>query len=113
MILYGNGMKPYNQDFAKKILNILRFNVDELVVIGNPSPEYLASMSEGAKKSIQYLTLMAYSGKLLKNPCSVFPYLEELTLEDSNIDEISVDSCVCLTKVWIRDNAAKVRQVSV
>lgn len=107
--IYGN-KKPY--EFAKHVLNILHFNVEELVVIGKAPAVYFASMSVNARKNIKFLRLISYSGQYLKKPCSVFPHLEELTLEDSRINEISTKACVRLTKIWIRENAVTVRVVS-
>lgn len=91
-----------------------RFSPDELIVVGNV-PETVFSSLENIRDNVKYLTLYRYSGFTLQNPCEVFPELEELIIERTDLLIMDLKACksIGLKKLWVRSYDLKTTSVSI
>lgn len=86
--------------------------VDELIVIEIVPDAYFLGLNY-TEIHIKYLTLYSYLGSFFNKPCDLFPNLEELTIELTEMDRMDLSSCHRLKKVWVRGFFATSDSVSI
>lgn len=63
--------------------------IDELIVSGFVPDRYFLNLENvPSTKTVKHLTLYKYTGTMLRKPCVIFPNLESLIIEQTNITGI-------------------------
>lgn len=115
VIMYGenvNSTVNHNlHKFATAIFDRIDA-ADELIVIEIVPDAYFHGLNS-TDINIKYLTLYSYLGSFFNKPCDLFPNLEELTIELTEMGQMDLSSCHRLKKVWARGFFATSDSVSI
>lgn len=111
VIFYGEQKKTTYECDAKKVFDFLPA-VTELIFDKKVPNIYFQVMPKKKRRQITSLSLRSYSRRVKKNPCKLFPKLQEITFEDTRMNIVSFGECRNIKRAWFRGNVLPVKIVS-